>query len=180
MSLSTLRKIALLGLALSVLSVSCVARQINVIGPTARLELEGLTFHLTLGATNTVSGESTIMSLPVLYSEGDRRSVIIGVRNEPEIVFSPYVEKATIASMEDETYVVNLHVNEEGRELFANLTEKLAANEQPNYLATLLDGKLLSAPVVLERISTSKIPIFGGFTKEQAENIAGRINQFNK
>lgn len=58
-----------------------------------------------------------------------------------------------------------------GTERFAQATEQLIGKR----LCILVDGELLSAPRVMEKIPGGKVVITGKFTKEEAERIASGI-----
>jgi preprotein translocase subunit SecD len=58
-----------------------------------------------------------------------------------------------------------------GAERFAATTERLTGKP----LGILVDGKLISAPVVMDKISGGKAIITGGFSVEEAKRIADGI-----
>lgn len=60
----------------------------------------------------------------------------------------------------------------EGAQKFARATE--ANLMKP--LGILIDGKLISAPIVREKIANGKVLISGGLTKEEAQRIADGIS----
>lgn len=74
--------------------------------------------------------------------------------------------------------VVNLEFNEEGSELFKIATASLADNEDDidKILYIVLDGTVISSPVVDEVINDGRAIITGGFTFESAGNLATLIN----
>jgi protein-export membrane protein SecD len=69
--------------------------------------------------------------------------------------------------------VVDLQFNDEGTQIFAELTKKNL--NKP--LAIYLDGQLISAPIVRDEITSGKAQISGRFTLEEAKQLAMRLNQ---
>lgn len=67
---------------------------------------------------------------------------------------------------------VSLNFNTEGRELFAKITKE----HKGEVLAILLDGGLLSAPVIQEEISTGEAQITGGFSADEAKTLVRDLN----
>jgi hypothetical protein len=60
---------------------------------------------------------------------------------------------------------------------FSELTSRLAVEPPPrNQLAVLIDGKIISAPVVEEPIPGGEVHISGGLTRESATTLAQRLN----
>ncbi len=80
---------------------------------------------------------------------------------------------------------VILQFDDEGAELFANVTEKLGTITQRGaqtrsgevgLLAIVLDGQLQSAPRVSERIAGGNAQITGQYTQREAINLANTLN----
>lgn len=67
---------------------------------------------------------------------------------------------------------VSLEFDEEGANIFAQVTEKNTGK----MLAIYIDNILISAPVVQEKISQGKAQISGRFSVEQAKNLATNLN----
>ncbi|HLC44745.1 MAG: protein-export membrane protein SecD [Candidatus Doudnabacteria bacterium RIFCSPHIGHO2_01_FULL_50_11] len=67
---------------------------------------------------------------------------------------------------------VTLTFNDEGKQLFADITRR---NIQRR-IAIFLDGELLSAPVVQTAITDGRAVITGSFTLDQAKQLATRLN----
>lgn len=71
------------------------------------------------------------------------------------------------------SWVVTLSFNSMGGALFASATDTLSTATSPtNQFAIVLDGKVISAPVVNERIPDGSAQISGSFTQETATNLA--------
>jgi len=84
-----------------------------------------------------------------------------------------YLEKSEINF--DQTTIkpmVLLQFNEEGAQLFGVLTEKNIGKFLPIYI----DGILVSAPTVQEKISGGKAQITGSFTVEEAQTLSRNLN----
>lgn len=67
------------------------------------------------------------------------------------------------------SYSVNLTLNDEGREKFAEVTKDLAATK--GQIAIVLDGVIKSAPAVQSEISDGKVSITGNFTLDEAKDL---------
>ena len=67
---------------------------------------------------------------------------------------------------------IDIVFTEKGKEKFARVT----AAALGKHLAILLDGKLVSAPVVREQITGGQAVIVGSFTMAEAKRIAREIN----
>jgi preprotein translocase subunit SecD len=67
---------------------------------------------------------------------------------------------------------VRVDFNAQGKQLFATITDKNVGRE----LAIFLDGKLLSAPVIQEKIDDGTAIISGSFTAQEAKDLATNLN----
>ncbi|MGA3144847.1 MAG: sigma-70 family RNA polymerase sigma factor [Verrucomicrobiota bacterium] len=67
---------------------------------------------------------------------------------------------------------INVELSDVGKELFAAVTKE-NINKR---LAIVLDGHLYLAPVIRSEISDGKVQITGHFTKEEARELAAKIN----
>lgn len=67
---------------------------------------------------------------------------------------------------------VNLEFDDEGRDIFSQITKV----EVGKRLAIYLDGLPISAPVVQQEISNGQAVISGGFALEEAKTLARRLN----
>ena len=68
--------------------------------------------------------------------------------------------------------VVGLEFNSEGKDLFAKITRE----HKGEVLAVILDGAVLSAPVIQDEIRDGKAQITGSFTPEQAKELVRNLN----
>jgi preprotein translocase subunit SecD len=71
---------------------------------------------------------------------------------------------------------IDITFTKNGAEQFATVTEQNLHKR----LAIVIDGHLASAPTIQTRIPGGKAEISGEFSKEQATDIANRINAFAK
>lgn len=68
--------------------------------------------------------------------------------------------------------VVALQFNDEGRKLFADITKRNIGKQ----VAILLDGNVISAPVVNQTITEGQAIITGDFSIDEAKTLATRLN----
>ncbi|MBI2642595.1 MAG: protein translocase subunit SecD [Candidatus Wildermuthbacteria bacterium] len=131
----------------------------GVIDPKQAVELIGLTPYLEFGEAKAN------------YQE------IIGKGEENPFQATPltgrYLKKAEIAfdNVTNEP-IVTIQFNDEGAKLF----EEITARNIGKPLAIFLDGQLLSAPVVQDKISGGSAQITGRFTRQEAQEIARNLN----
>jgi len=81
---------------------------------------------------------------------------------DASVVFDRNVGKPAVA----------IEFTQEGSKLFAEITEKNVGKP----LAIVLDGQLVSAPVVQEKIIGDSAQITGDFTQEEAKNLVIQLN----
>jgi preprotein translocase subunit SecD len=67
---------------------------------------------------------------------------------------------------------VGLHFNSDGSVLFAKITKE----HKGEVLAVLLDGKILTAPVIQEEITSGEAQISGSFNADQAKALVRNLN----
>ncbi|WP_301143379.1 protein translocase subunit SecD [Demequina muriae] len=73
-------------------------------------------------------------------------------------------------------YEVRLQFDNEGATKFGDVTTRLLNLEEPrNQFAIVLDGVVISYPVVNNRITNGEASITGDFTQEQAEQLANQL-----
>ncbi|MDH2387287.1 hypothetical protein QCN29_00490 [Streptomyces sp. HNM0663] len=74
-------------------------------------------------------------------------------------------------------WIVQLDFNAEGTRKFADITGDLAVRTAPqNRFAIVLDGEVVSAPAVTQRLPGGKAQISGKFTRGSAEELAATLN----
>lgn len=67
---------------------------------------------------------------------------------------------------------ISLNFNDEGSDIFEKLTERNVGKQ----VAVFLDGALITAPVVQEKITGGKAQITGQFTIDEAKELVSRFN----
>jgi len=92
----------------------------------------------------------------------------------PTDLTGKYLKKSDIGFDNTTTYkpLILLQFNDEGAKIFEQLTEKNVGKP----LAIYLDGALLSAPNVQEKISGGKAQITGDFTVDEAKALVRNLN----
>jgi len=68
---------------------------------------------------------------------------------------------------------IDVEFSDQGREQFANITKE-NINKR---LAIVLGGQVYSAPVIRSEITGGKAQISGSFSREEAEELAAKINE---
>ena len=104
----------------------------------------------------------------VIFEEGD-----VGMQFIPTSLTGRYIKAARL-DFDSITRkpIVSLEFNDEGGDLFADLTEKNIG--QP--IAIFLDDELIEMPVVQEKIAGGRAQISGSFTLETARQLVERFN----
>ncbi|MBG0817690.1 hypothetical protein [Planomonospora sp. ID82291] len=75
-------------------------------------------------------------------------------------------------------WAVEVALGPEDAAAFAEVTGKVAAEPAPrNRLAVVVDGEVLSAPVVREAITAGRVQIAGAFTRPEAADLARRLGE---
>lgn len=99
-----------------------------------------------------------------------------GTTAENVILEGSDVVSATPAMTQDEStgeyqYVVSLQLSEEGKEKFAEATERLVGDT----ISIWMDDVMISYPTVNEAITNGECSISGNFTSEEATQLANQI-----
>jgi len=113
--------------------------------------------------TNNLSLED-IENQQILYTDPYFKSTNLTGKylKKAELVFDQNTQKPMIL----------LHFTDEGSRIFAELTEKNVGKK----LAIYVDGNILSAPVVQEKISGGNAQITGEFTVKEAQELVRNLN----
>ncbi|EST39585.1 hypothetical protein N566_01160 [Streptomycetaceae bacterium MP113-05] len=83
---------------------------------------------------------------------------------------------AVFDSQQGSGWIVNMSFSDKGSKAFADVTGKLATKTQPqNQFAIVLDGEVVSAPSVRERLA-GDAQISGSFTQQSAEDLANILS----
>ena len=126
------------------------AEAIKQIGRIAHLEFSEV--EQTEGSANSETGNIRYLSTDLSGSHLKRAQAVIDPTTyKPEI---------------------SIEFNDEGSRLFENLTAKNVGKP----IAIFLDGALVSAPVVREKITGGQAVISGQFTIPEAQNLASLLN----
>jgi preprotein translocase subunit SecD len=127
-----------------------------------------------IGKTPTLEFKTEVAGTPDLSSAtstGNGTSSVVGfaVQYENTPLTGRYLERAQI-EFDPNTYqpVIALTFNEEGKQLFADITTQNVGKT----VAIFLDGNPISAPVVQEPIRDGKAVISGRFTPAEARDLA--------
>jgi len=83
-----------------------------------------------------------------------------------------YLKRAQVGFDQIGSPLVLLEFNDEGAKIFAEITERNIGKP----LAIFLDGNLISAPTVREKIPSGKAEITGKFTLEEAKELVRNLN----
>ncbi|OGF65541.1 protein-export membrane protein SecD [Candidatus Giovannonibacteria bacterium RIFCSPHIGHO2_02_42_15] len=132
---------------------------INMIGRTPYLE-----FKVLAPGTN-------LDELQKKQEAGDQFAILNAFT--PTALTGRYIKKATLNTT-DRSFepVVSLQFNDEGRELFAEITR----NNIERPVGIFLDGLPISTPIVREEITQGEAQISGNFTVESARELVRNIN----
>ena len=122
----------------------------DVISKTAKL-----TLHLE---------KQTLVNSKVFFNEETGEEV--RVQENPNLT-GDYIQNASLQYYENEP-VVSFSFNKEGSDLFAKMTSENVGSR----FAIVLDGALITAPVIREAITGGSGQISGNFTNESANNLA--------
>ncbi len=155
--------------------VTDIAQAIERIGETPILEFRKQA--VTSSPVATIESPSGGLSA---VSEGKSVPVSSDSPNpEEQIEFVPtgldgrFLKRAVL-DFDQTTFqpIVSLEFNEEGADLFGQITKENVGKQ----VAIFLDGALISAPVVREEITSGKAQITGQFTPEEAKTLVRRLN----
>lgn len=122
----------------------------DVISKTAKL-----TFHLE---------KNSLVNSKVFFNEETGEE--IRVQDIPNLT-GDYIQDASFQYNQNEP-VVSFSLNKEGSDLFAKMTSENVGSR----FAIVLDGALITAPVIREMIPGGSGQISGNFTNESANNLA--------
>ena len=100
--------------------------------------------------------------------EGSNRKIYL---HKEAALTSQDIASAQVTSDEGKKPAVDVRLTAEGKQKLAKLTGQHVGKP----LAIMLDGKVLFAPTIRDKISDGKAVITGNFTKEEAAKIAKGI-----
>jgi preprotein translocase subunit SecD len=134
--------------------VSDVNKATEIIGQTPTLDFRLVSTEVSTSTRATSTASSTVNFIPTgLTGRLIKRA---------NVEFNPNTSEP----------LVSLEFNEEGKDLFAKITEENVGRE----IAIFLDGTPISAPVVREPIKDGRAQISGNFTVEEARELVRNLN----
>lgn len=146
--------------------VTDLDKAIAMIGQTPLLEFKVEGAKTTVPQKVTVGKDGKINMAAIDVSELQQQFV-------PTELTGRYLQKASVEfDVTTRQPRVNLHFNEEGTKLFAEITK----NNVGKMVAIYLDGAPISTPVVREEIPNGVAVISGNFTPNEAKQLVGRLN----
>ncbi|NCU39421.1 preprotein translocase subunit SecD [Candidatus Falkowbacteria bacterium] len=161
-----------------------VEEAIKMIGETPILEFK----EQNLDLINTLSQEISLEEEDIkIETEGDENVEVVTDEAEslpaPEIteddlwqdtgLTGKYLKRATLQfNPNDSTPEVSIQFNEEGDKLFAEITDRNVGRP----VAIFLDGYIISAPTVNEKIVGGQALISGQFNIDEAKDLVKRLN----
>lgn len=110
--------------------------------------------------------------------ETDDQGLPTGVTEENVILTGSDVKSARAmidTSNNQNEPVVQLELNESGVQKFADATTRLAAESPQGYISIWMDDTMISNAQVREALTDGQAVISGGFTAEEAQTLANRI-----
>lgn len=168
--------------------VKDVDEAISMIGETPLLEfkeLKDLSEEETDDIEMSSSTEESNLNSDVIINTEDGTSTAIATLNLDQESFNgeddwsntklsgKYLKRATVQfDPNDNSPQVSLDFDSEGSDLFAEIT----ARNVNKPIAIFLDGYVISAPIVNEKITGGKAVINGRFTMEEAKLLVQRLN----
>lgn len=134
----------------------------NVLGKTAKM-----TFHLVDETANLEKAAKGVVPHGSMIVKGEQDSYIMVVKKKP-IVSGDQLNNAQATFNKDSVPVVSFSFNSVGAKKFAEATTE----NRGKRIAIVLDGRVLSAPVINEPILGGDGIITGHFTVESANELA--------
>lgn len=117
---------------------------------------------------NTMSEAEAESYGDVIFKDAKNDRVKYVVKNIPVLDGSMLTDAKVAFSQQNNLPIINFTLNSEGARIFGDFT---GANVGKR-LAIVLDGKVYSAPVINERIGGGSGQISGGFTLDEAHDVA--------
>jgi preprotein translocase subunit SecD len=109
----------------------------------------------------------------ILLRPEESRKYVLG----PVIVDATDVERATVQlEQEPDFWSISIELRAEAAEAFKAATQVAARSPGPqNEIAIILDGRIVSSPVVAAPIPNGKLTITGEFTETEAKTLAASL-----
>ncbi|PAF45474.1 protein translocase subunit SecD [Helicobacter sp. 11S02629-2] len=142
-------------------------RLIDLISRSAKLELMAVDEDRNPRVAQMSEAEATSYGDTILpYSDQSQAKLL--VKAIPIIDGSMLTDAQAMIGHDSGSPVVSFQLNSVGAKIFADFS----ANNIKKRMAIVLDGKVFSAPVIQERIGGGTGQISGGFTMQQASDLA--------
>ncbi len=135
----------------------------NILGKTAKL-----TFHLVNEPANISQNNGNLPGDTMVFGVNEDKSEYPLIIKKKALITGNHLTNAHATFNQNSQAVVSFSFNHIGSKLFAEITKNNAGKR----LAIVLDGKLLSAPVINEPILGGSGIISGNFTIESAGELA--------
>jgi preprotein translocase subunit SecD len=171
-----------------------IERRVNIFGvsePLVQTETSGIISGNTTerlivdlpGVTNIDQAISLIGQTPILEFRLQKPNATDILKANPKAtlddLFTPtgltgrYLSNAVVEfDQSSQKPLVGLEFNSEGSDLFTKIT----AEDKGQVLAIILDGQVLSAPVIRDAITNGKAQITGSFSADQAKTLVRNLN----
>ncbi|AQW86844.1 protein-export membrane protein SecD [Campylobacter pinnipediorum subsp. caledonicus] len=104
----------------------------------------------------------------IIYPDSKNSNIKYVLKSIPILDGSMLTDARVAFSQQNNMPIINFSLNSEGARIFGDFTGSNVGNR----LAIVLDGKVYSAPVINERIGGGSGQISGGFTVEEAHDVA--------
>jgi beta-lactamase regulating signal transducer with metallopeptidase domain len=131
-----------------------------------------LQFRLVRGENESAPAEK----LPFANSPYKRNQPDLYVRREILLDGSHITEAKVVKDPINRAPQINVKLDAEGKERFAKITRENIDRQ----LAVVLEGKILTAPVIRDEIAGGQISITGSFTEEEATALAKKLQPVRK
>ncbi|MBR8462124.1 protein translocase subunit SecD [Campylobacter sp. faydin G-105] len=117
---------------------------------------------------NTMSAADAESYGDVIYPDVKNDRIKYALKNVPVLDGSMLTDAKVAFSQQTNQPIINFTLNSEGARIFGDFTGESVGKR----LAIVLDGKVYSAPVINERIGGGSGQISGGFTLDEAHDVA--------
>lgn len=143
------------------------ARARDLIAKSAHLQLMAVD-EKRQDQANTMSAAVAESYGDIIYPDVKNPQIKYVLKSVPVLDGSMLTDAKVAFSQQNNMPIINFTLNSEGARIFGDFTGSSVGKR----LAIVLDGKVYSAPVINERIGGGSGQISGGFTIEEAHDIA--------
>lgn len=135
------------------------------------------------GISNIEEAKRLIGETPILEFRLERADAFEILEDNPDAALNDVYEETGLTGRyltrarvdfdpNTQAPLIGLEFNSEGAEIFAKLTRE----NEGKTLAIILDGKILSAPVIQDEITNGQAQIVGSFTPDFAKEVVRNLN----